>query len=198
MNLLSLSLLLTLPTAAAPGVARMGSRPPLRDARPALDGALLPWSGALPTTCDAPPAAPAAIARLAKTACAALEGATRVVLPGGPTATTEVRVAFDYEPASWLIVHRVEASDGARHVVEFWPADPRELPGSSAHDAYVVVSQWIPDGDGTRGISFKLRLDGRAEPQAWTVDAGGGAHAPLTRADVRRRLDEELAFWSRR
>ncbi|MBI4349190.1 MAG: hypothetical protein HY553_20295, partial [Elusimicrobia bacterium] len=121
----------------------------------------------------------------------------KTILPArraGEAWSAEVRAAFAYEPPSWLVVYRIAAQDEARHELEFWPADPRELPGSPAHGPFIVVSRWEPDGERTRGLSLRIAFDGTLEPLARAVDANGGAHVPASRAE----LEAELAFWAAR
>lgn len=145
-----------------------------------------------------------AFARLARYACETTgeepadpeAPAIRAWGPYGVAASAEVRQVFEYEPRSWLVVHRLTVSqDGAREL-EFWPADPRDLPGSPAHEPYLKLSATLPS-QGPRAVSFRISADGSIEPLVWTVTAAGGEHAPLQRADVQEWLKDELGFWAR-
>ncbi|MBI5202104.1 MAG: hypothetical protein HY925_11000 [Elusimicrobia bacterium] len=206
MNHLPLMLLLAAPSFAAPALTPVAPRLVPQEPRASVETWLPRWFGPLPTACDSLPKGPAAIAKLARKVCEAAEHAplpdlqsTRVEFANrGVAMSAEARAEFDYEPPSWLVVYKAEANDGVRHTVEFWPSDPRDLPGSASHPGYVVLTAWTPDGERTRAITFKLGLSGEAETSAWLVDAAGGRPALLKRPDIRRRLNEELAFWARR
>lgn len=207
----SLAMTLALGVVPAPGRAAPALRQPTLHTAPArpqrrhgIDGWMSQWYGPLPTVCETPAFASedAPFSDIAHELCEAAASAPapepsrpRTLLPSrraGETADAEVRAAFAYEPPSWLVVYRIAAEGEARHELEFWPADPRALPGSPAHGPFIVVSRWLPDGERTRGLSLRMSLDGMLEPLAWAVDLNGGAHVAASRAE----LEAELAFWA--
>lgn len=143
-----------------------------------------------------------ALSRLARWTCRAAGGrgqepgvpAVRSKGPGGVVASVEARKPFAYEPRTWLPVHRLTVSRGPIRELEFWPADPRDLPGAPPAAAFVRVSAIFP-ARGSRAVSFRITPEGTVEPDVWLVAPEGGSHAPLARSDVQSALAEELAFW---